>query len=82
MEHTPVDKQMVALSPEEAQLLKAAPGLLRALETLVGRYWCNKGSNGEFPHPGEFIACITPTGIPEYWQEAGKAIAKATGGER
>ncbi len=52
--------------------------LVEALEGLIGRYWRNKGSNGTFPHPGEFIACITPIGIPEHWQQADRAIANAT----
>jgi len=51
--------------------------LYEALNTLIKKYWANKGSSGKFPYPGEFIACITPSGIPSYWKVADKAIAQA-----
>ncbi len=50
---------------------------LDALEALVHEYWMNKGSDGTFPTPHEFIACITPSGIPDYWRKADAVLAKA-----
>ncbi|MFH0769429.1 MAG: hypothetical protein V1932_07715 [Chloroflexota bacterium] len=56
--------------------------LAEALETLIKKYWCNKGQNGKpCPHPTEFIDCITSNGIPDYWRKADKVLAKYDGGK-
>ena len=62
-----------------AHLISAAPDMYEALKELINTYVMNKDSNGIFPHPKEFIACITPEGRPEYWDKAIKALAKAEG---
>ena len=50
--------------------LKAENEKLReALETLVDKYICNKGTEDEF------IACITPEGTPDYWENAKQALS-------
>lgn len=56
----------------QCPLCKAAPDLLEALQKIVGEYIANPNT------PYEFVVCITPEGIPDYWQEARAAIAKAT----
>ena len=67
---------------DDANLIAAAPDMYEALKFLVEKYWKNKGSDGKTcPHPGEFISCITPEGIPNYWKQADKALAKAEGRE-
>ncbi len=50
--------------------------LANALQHLIAEYWKNKGSDGKTcPHPKEFIACITPKGIPAVWRNADKSLA-------
>lgn len=52
--------------------------LIQALQSLITKYWMNQGSDGKAcPHPKEFIACITPKGIPDYWRNAQKALDNA-----
>jgi len=59
---------------------EAIGDMYEALKELVDTYWMNKGSNGKTcPHPKEFIACITPNGIPEYWKKAENVLAKIKG---
>lgn len=56
--------------------------LVGALETLMKKYWCNKGEpyldkKNKRMKLSEFISCITPEGIPDYWKKADKAVNKA-----
>lgn len=52
--------------------------MYKALKELIDTYWANQGQDGKTcPHPAEFIACITPTGIPDYWRKAAKTLQKA-----
>jgi len=60
---------------KKRRLEKAAPEMYEALKLLIGKYWANKDTKHEF------ISCITPSTIPDYWRQADKAIAKAEGGE-
>ena len=56
-----------------AHLIAAAPDMYEALKALTKHYIANQGISGEF------IVCITPEGIPEYWENAKQALAKAEG---
>lgn len=70
-------EELVALDPNK---VRASNEMYDALQTLIEKYWCNKGSDGKTcPHPTEFIACITPNGIPVYWMKASNVIKKAEG---
>lgn len=63
-----------------ANLIAAAPDMYEALKTIADEYIQNQGSDGKTcPHPKEFISCITPNGIPDYWEKVKLAIAKAEG---
>lgn len=42
------------------QLLRENTELRTILEILVNMYVANRGSDGTFPRPNEFICCITP----------------------
>ncbi len=39
-----------------------------AANTLIEKYWKNKGTSSEF------ITCITPNSIPDYWTELDEAL--------
>ena len=43
---------------------------LDVLETLLEVYYMNRNSDGKCPNPHEFIACVTPEGIPLHWRKA------------
>ena len=64
-----------AESVANAQLIASAPELLEALKTLVYTYIANINSSHEF------IKCITPNNIPEYWLRAKYLINKIEEGE-
>jgi hypothetical protein len=50
---------------EEAAAAEARERKVREiLEVLVDKYIANRGSDGEF------VTCITPKGIPDYWRQA------------
>ena len=58
--------------------------LVEALKGLVEVYWMNKGEPFLDPENkrmklSEFICCITPKGIPNYWKKADEAIKEAEG---
>jgi hypothetical protein len=46
--------------------------LAEALAVLISKYWKNKGLPG-----AEFISCITPNEIPDYWVLADKALSSS-----
>lgn len=51
-------------------------GLEQALQTLVDKYIANQGTEHEF------VSCITPKGIPDYWRKAIDATMKGGKGEQ
>ena len=56
------------------EAVNAHDKMAEALRELIAVYWANKGSDA-----AEFIATITPKGIPDYWRKA-DAILKEIGG--
>lgn len=61
----------VMTEKQKEVLLRDGPVLIKvmrqALNRLIEEYWMNKDGDAEF------IACITPSDIPEYWKEARRA---------
>lgn len=56
-----------------ARLIAAAPLLYEACKILCNKYVKNLGTTSEF------VSCITPKGIPDYWRKAEAALAAADG---
>ena len=72
------------INPDNPQAVaEAIPEMYEALRKLVKTYVMNQASDGTFPAPAEFIACITPKhGVknrPKYWNDAIVALSKAEG---
>lgn len=58
--------------------VNAHEALVEALKGLIAEYWMNKGSDGTFPLPHEFITCkTTGNNIPYYWRNAEAALKLA-----
>lgn len=71
---TPADAEFIASAEAEIARLRTLNAELRdALETLVDMYVANRGSDGKFPHPHEFISCITPRAVSEMTAKQRKA---------
>lgn len=52
------------------RIIEASEDLYRTLKELLGVYYMNQDSDGKCPNANEFIACVTPRGIPLYWRKA------------
>lgn len=70
----------ISINPDNPQAVaESIKEMYEALKELIATYVLNRDSDGKFPHPHEFIACITPKGRPDYWDKAIKALSKAEG---
>lgn len=54
----------------DKRLEEAKYDMYRVLRELLDTYYKNRNSSGKCPHPSEFIACVTPEGIPLVWKKA------------
>ena len=67
-----IAENVIESAKELKKLGQQRDDLLEALKGLCNKYLQNLGT------PNEFVSCIMPEGIPDYWRRALAAIAKAT----
>ena len=54
----------------DKRLEETRQDMYEVLKELLNVYYRNMNSSGKCPHPKEFIATISPEGIPLHWKKA------------